>query len=102
MTRRSCLCRVAAGPLGIDLDAADETHHGTDGIHQFGAGVEIRSNHRGRFIDTAQTIAGSGGTKTSEDCSQYRQCDAALETGYFVFDRGIHCLGVRLVFMILG
>ena len=41
---------------GIDLDAADETHHGTDGVDELGAGVKITGNHRGSLVDTAEAV----------------------------------------------
>ena len=43
--------------LGIDLHASDKADNGTDGVNQLGAGIEIRSDHVGRFRDTGDTVA---------------------------------------------
>ena len=42
--------------LLIDLDSTDKADNGSDGINQLGAGVEIRSDHVGRFGNAADTV----------------------------------------------
>ena len=42
--------------LGIDLHAPDKADNGSDGVYQLGAGVEIRSDHVGRFGNATDTV----------------------------------------------
>ena len=43
--------------LAIDFYASDKTDHRTNGIDKFRTGVEIRTHHRGGFVDACQTVS---------------------------------------------
>ena len=43
--------------LAIDFHASDKTDHRADGVDYFRAGVEIRTHHRGGFVNTCQTVS---------------------------------------------
>ena len=49
--------RVTAGELAVGLDAAHKPQHGTDGIAQFGGGIEVRGHEAGRLVDTGKALA---------------------------------------------
>ena len=48
--------RIATGELAVGLDAAHQTEHRTDGIAQFGGGIEIRGHEAGRLVDTGKAL----------------------------------------------
>ena len=48
---------VARRELAIDLHAADESDHCADGVDEFRAGIEIRGDHGGGFVDACQSVA---------------------------------------------
>ena len=56
--------------LAIDFYASDKTDHCADGIDKFRAGVEIRTHHRGGFVDACQTVSlcESGGGCGNHKC----------------------------------
>ena len=43
--------------LAIDFYASDKTDHRTNGLDKFRTGVEIRTHHRGGFVDACQTVS---------------------------------------------
>ena len=50
--------------LAIDFYASDKTDHRTNGIDKFRTGVEIRTHHRGGFVDARDAVSlreGGGG-----------------------------------------
>ena len=47
---------ITAGELAVGLDAAHQAEHRTDGIAQFGGGIEIRGHETGRRIDTGKAL----------------------------------------------
>ena len=47
---------VTAGELAVGLDAAHQAEHRTDGIAQFGGGIEIRGHEAGRLVDTGKAL----------------------------------------------
>ena len=48
---------ITAGELAVGLDAAHQAEHRTDGIAQFGGGIEIRGHEAGRLVDTGKALA---------------------------------------------
>ena len=47
-------CTVVLNMEG--LDAAHQAEHRTDGIAQFGGGIEIRGHEAGRLVDTGKAL----------------------------------------------